>query len=112
MYEGGFCIGVRDDNYKIKGNAFVYNDYISKIETVASCDIKYFVNSAQPGMHLLSPQSFYPAYKTDVLEKGEYIFASAFYFATDGKEEISPKIAIQGNKVTVKQELNEKTITV
>lgn len=112
VYEGGFCIGVRDDNYKIKGNAFVYNDYISKIETVASCDIKYFVNSAQPGMHLLSPQSFYPAYKTDVLEKGEYIFASAFYFATDGKEEISPKIAIQGNKVTVKQGLNEKTITV
>jgi len=101
--EGGFSIGVRDDSYKMNGNILTYKNYISKVETVATCDFDYGIARTQPGMHLLSPQALYPAYATKVLDKGEYIFASAFYFTTDGKDEPSPDITIEGSTVTVRQ---------
>ena len=110
--EGGFAIGVRDDSYKMNNNVLTYKNYISKVETVATCDFYYIIATTQPGMHLLSPQALYPAYMTKDLDKGEYIFASAFYFTTDGKEEKSPEIVIDGNTVTVKQGDNVRVINV
>ena len=61
-------------------------------------------------MHLLCPQSYYPTYFTEVLDKGEYIFATAIYFSTDGKEEESPKITV--GKELVNLEYDGKNIEI
>ena len=110
--EGGFSVGVRDDGYEMKQNTFVYKNYVSKIETVSDCEFTYIISNVQPGMHLLSPQALYPGYITEDIEAGEYIFASAVYFATDGKKEASPKLTINGNIVTVTQGDITKTVEV
>ena len=104
--EGGFSIGIKDDSFKIKGNLLIYGNYVSKIEVCATCNTKYAVNRVQPGMHLLCPQAQYPVYQTEVLDAGEYIFATAVYFSTDGKEEPSPKITLEQDSLTV--EHNQK----
>ncbi|MBP3370066.1 MAG: DUF2264 domain-containing protein [Clostridia bacterium] len=108
--EGGFSIGVRSDAYRMLRNTALYENKVSKIEVTTDVPVKYSVLASHPGMHLLCPQSIYPCYETDVLDKGEYIFACAVYFSTDGKQEPSPEISINGNKATVKQGNTVKTV--
>ena len=52
---------------------------------------------------LLQPQALYSVYKTEVLEKGEYIFATLICFTTDGNIQTSPEVIINNDAVTVNQ---------
>jgi hypothetical protein len=108
--EGGFSVGIKNDGFKIDKNTVRYENKVSKIEVVTSCSAKYLHAAAQPGMHLLCPQSIYPTYCTGVLEAGEYIFVSAVYFSTDGKEEPSPKLTLENNLVKVEYKNIVKTL--
>ena len=63
-------------------------------------------------MHLLCPQSLYPAYQTGALEAGEYLFVTSVYFSTDGKEEPAPQISIDQTTVTITLNNTKKAVTV
>ena len=101
VIEGGYSIGVKDDSFKISENLLTYRNYVSKIEVTSDCKTKYATGRVQPGMHLLCPQAQYPMYTSEALDAGEYIFAAAVYFSTDGKEEASPQITVEKTSVTV-----------
>ena len=110
--EGGFSIGVKDDGYNISENLLTYRNFASKILLTSDCKAKYNVKRGQPGMHLLCPQSLYPAYQTGALEAGEYLFVTSVYFSTDGKEEPAPQISIDQTTVTITLNNTQKTVMV
>ena len=115
VIEGGFSIGSYDDGSicEVKENfvAYSYKNSYSKIYTVSDTAFKYEVKTHAPGLHLLAPQSAYPAYITNVLDKGTYYFATIFYFTTGEKEEIQPEITLENNVVTVKyKDISKKII--
>jgi len=115
VIEGGFSIGSYDDGSicEVKENfvAYSYKNSYSKLYTVSDTAFKYEVKTHTPGLHLLAPQSAYPAYITNVLDKGTYYFATIFYFTTGEKEEIQPEIKLENNVVTVKyKDISKKII--
>ena len=65
-----------------------------------------------PSLHLLAPTSAYPVYTTDVLEAGEYIFASVFGFTDRGELADEPGISLNGNTVTVAFKGNARTVVI
>lgn len=108
--EGGFSVGIRDDAFSAEENTVCYGSTESKIAVFSEVKTKYDIHRIHPGMHLLKPQAMYPVYKTDELQKGEYLFAVLVGFSTDGKELTVPKTVIEGNTVTVKQGDTVKTL--
>ena len=101
--EGGFSVGIRDDGFKIDENRITYGKIQSQIIVKSTVEVSYDIHRIHPGMHLLQPQALYPVYKTEVLEKGEYIFATLICFTTDGNIQTSPEVIINNDAVTVNQ---------
>lgn len=115
LTEGGFSLGLWDDYRESDtvDNAFYLKNHksISFIKAVATAEISYSVLKQQPGMHLLAPFSLYPAYRTVApLDKGEYIFASAFGICDLENKPLLPNISIKSNSVTVDFNNNKYTI--
>lgn len=110
VFEGGFTLGVRNDGYKEYGNRAEYGKNVSEITVYTELKTEYVIERSHPGMHLLAPQSIYPAYRTDALKKGEYLIATLVYFATDGIIEEKPVVEISGKRITVID--GDETITV
>ena len=109
--EGGFCVGVTDDGVEFDGGAITYGTTVSSIEVVSSVPVKLGPRTIHPGMHNLCPLAYYPTWRTeDLLEAGEYIFVSTVFFSTEEKPEDKPRIAIEGNTVTVSFDGNAKKI--
>ena len=106
VIEGGFSVGSYDDGaIEEKNEAFVayrYKNRYSALYTVSETPFKYEIRYNMPGLHILAPQSAYPAYVTDILAKGTYYFASVFYFTTGEISAEKPEITINGNEVYVK----------
>ena len=116
VLEGGFSVGTFDDGSvtDITAEYASYSDgkgKISKMRTVSDTPFHYRTNYHMPGMHILAPGSAYPVYVTELLEKGEYRFASVFAFSTLGKidKENEPEITLDGNNLTVKYKGEVKT---
>lgn len=112
IIEGGFSLGYFDDN-----NTFTANDKgacvmradgaKSRMYTVSGTPFKYVRRNHHPGMHIMAPQSAYPAFETDVLPKGIYYFVSAFALLTD---EEMPCICVENDICRIKYRDLEKTI--
>lgn len=109
--EGGFSVGIRDDDFTVCENTVTYGNLTSKITVSTEVKTEYSVKRIHPGMHLLQPQAIYPVYTTDVLESGEYLFAVLVCFTTDGAEPQVPALRIDRNRVTVTQCGFSKTIS-
>jgi hypothetical protein len=109
--EGGFCIGVRDDAYTYSDSTLRHGNKVSKISVRGNCKTSAVLQRIHPGMHNLAPMAYYPTWQsTDMLDKGEYIFATTVFFS-DGKiptEE--PAVIVDGNTVTVSFDGKTKTL--
>lgn len=103
--EGGFAIGNDTDDFLTDtvAHTATFGSYVSYIDTVSTVPVKYSIFRAQPGMHSHKPQSLTPIYSTELLDAGEYVFATSVGFTTDGKIENNPEVTLDGNTVTVKQ---------
>ena len=112
VYEGGFSVGIRDDGFIVDQNSIAYGQVQSQIIVKSNLPTSYDIHRIHPGMHLLQPQALYPVYKTECLEKGEYIFATLVCFTTNGKKQNPPKVAVSDNKITVTYGEFEKTIKI
>lgn len=112
VQEGGFCIGTVDDSHRFKDGVLCYKNMISGIDCVSNVKVVKKLERAVPGMHNLRPMAYYPAYETEELKKGEYIFASSVFFTTDKVPETKPIVTIENNQVTVEFEDYKKTIMV
>lgn len=106
VVEGGFSIGSYDDGYvfdvKDDYGAYKYKNSYSKLYTLSNTSFQYEIKTHAPGLHILAPHSAYPAYVTDVLDKGTYYFASIFYFTTNEISDIQPELSLKDNVVKVK----------
>lgn len=115
VIEGGFSVGTYDDG-SIIDNCDSYASYsdgkklYSKMYTVSDTPFRYTTMYHMPGQHILAPASGYPAYSTDILDVGTYLFASVFFFTDNDIPETSPEISLEGNTLTVSYKGNEKTI--
>ena len=116
VIEGGFSVGAYDDstvlNVTREFASISCDGKISKIKTVASVPVNYRIDYHMPSLHLLAPTSAYPVYTTDVLEAGEYIFASVFGFTDRGELADEPGISLNGNTVTVAFKGNARTVVI
>lgn len=101
--EGGFTVGTNDDDYKAEGSSVTKGKAMSKIEALFQGPVRYSPYGTHPGMHLLNPQAIYPAYTTEVLEKGEYIIGCKVLYTSTGNAGETPQVTIKDNKVTVSQ---------
>ena len=111
VVEGGFSVGVLDDNFFAGEGEVSCGEQVSTIAAVSSVPCTLGNEASHPGMHLLKPRAIYPCYRTDVLPKGSYLFASVVYYSTDGKkEESSPAVTVSDGSVTVSYE--GKTVTI
>ena len=108
--EGGYSVGIRDDGFKTFENSVVYGNIKSQIIVKSEVETKYDIHRIHPGMHLLQPQAMYPVYKTEILPKGEYIFATLVCFTTDGREHTMPDVKIDGENISLNQ--NGKIINI
>ncbi|MEE0898623.1 MAG: DUF2264 domain-containing protein [Acutalibacteraceae bacterium] len=108
--EGGFSVGIQDDNYTAEQNTVTYRNLRSEILVFSNTCAKYEIRQIHPGMHLLKPQALYPVYKTDVLPEGEYLFASLICFTSNGEKSPAPTIQTDENQITVTQDGYSKTI--
>ena len=109
--EGGFCIGVTDDNVQFEQSKITYGNTVSSIEVVSDVPVKLSSRPAHPGMHNLSPLAYYPVWRTEPLARGEYLFVSTVFFSTKEMPQSKPEIAIEGNAVTVRFGDFKKTVT-
>lgn len=110
VYEGGFSVGIRDDGFIVDQNSIAYGQVQSQIIVKSNLPTSYDIHRIHPGMHLLQPQALYPVYKTECLEKGEYIFATLVCFTTNGSKQIAPKVEINGENISLNQ--NGKIINI
>lgn len=110
VMEGGFSIGLLCDNYISEESRISYGDYRSSIRVFCKEKITYTPKKSHPGMHLLAPQSIYPAYQTEVLAPGEYLFCSIVYFSADGKWTKEPEVLVGDGEVRITMSGAEKTI--
>ncbi|MBQ7321006.1 MAG: DUF2264 domain-containing protein [Clostridia bacterium] len=113
IYEGGFSVGLWDDyrESRTEGSGFsLWNrELISHIGTAASVPVKFAERRPQPGMHLLAPFAAYPAYRTDILPAGEYLFASVIGIHDRSAAVTLPYIAMNGCAVTLTLEDHVET---
>lgn len=103
--EGGFCIGVTDDNVQFDGGRITYGQALSSIDVISDVPVILGSRTIHPGMHNLRPLAYYPTWTTEnMLEAGEYLFVSTVFFSTDRRPESSPEITVDGEGVTVRFE--------
>jgi len=111
VLEGGFSVGVLDDNFFVGKGEVRCEKQVSTIDVTATVNCTLTNEASHPGMHLLKPRAFYPCYKTGALNKGTYYFAATVYYSTDGKkEEQKPEINIENGIVTVSYNGKTKTV--
>ena len=116
VIEGGFSVGTFNDGSVIDINEerAIFTDGKDKksmISTVSSVPVRYRIDYHMPAMHILAPVSAYPVYTTDVLDAGEYLFASVIGFTTEGDFSVRPEITLAGTKLSVKYKDISKKIT-
>ena len=100
--EGGFCIGVSDDNVQLDPGKVTYGNTVSSIEVLSNEPVKLGTRTPHPGMHNLCPLAHYPMWSTkQPLSPGEYVFVSTVFFSTEKAPEIKPDVQLDGNTVTV-----------
>jgi hypothetical protein len=103
IYEGGFSVGLWDDyrESRAEGSGFsLWNrELISHIGTAASVSVKFAERRPQPGMHLLAPFAAYPAYRTEILPAGEYLFASVVGIHDRDAAVALPTVVLDGSDV-------------
>lgn len=102
VLEGGFSVGILDDNFYAGAGKVVRGRELSTISVVSDVPCTLENEAAHPGMHLLKPRSIYPCYRTEALEAGTYRFAATVYYATDGKTEEPPQVAMDEHGVTIR----------
>jgi hypothetical protein len=104
ILQGGFSVGPWDDGSESDfGQSAWYTDgkgKFSLIHTVSQTPFRYCIKRHTPGLHLLAPQSGYPAYTTDVVEAGTYRLASVFYFGNHLPETL-PQLTLEQNRLAV-----------
>ncbi len=98
--EGGYSIGLDDDAYEYENGVLRYRDLTSVIAPVSDTELRLRLETHTPERHILSPQSKYPVYETDILVPGEYFFASAVAFS-QGEEYALPELTLNGRVLTV-----------
>lgn len=97
--EGGFSLG-RWDDYKPKKTgknliAVENHEYISVIMAVSPVALRFCTEDPQAGYHLYAPLATYPMYITEeLLQPGNYIFASACAVGKKPSEMELPKLKI------------------
>lgn len=102
MTEGGFCVGVTDDNVQFEQGKIFYGDTLSSIEVISEFPVTLGSRTIHPGMHNMSPLAYYPVWATEnMLEAGEYLFVSTVFFSTENKPQSKPEIRIENNTVIV-----------
>ncbi len=105
LREGGYAIGLWSDYRECSEESGIFSirneTQMSIVKTVATTDFKYVNKQPQPGMFSSAPLAVYPAFDTDVLGAGEYIFASAFAVFDVGADYELPSITIEGGRVNV-----------
>ena len=105
--EGGFSVGLYNDNHNnvIEKNSCTVmdnNGKQSRLSVFTDQNIKYTVLRHHHGMHILAPQSEYPAYTTDVLEKGTYYFATLCSFTDNISFPELPCVKLCGNVLKIR----------
>lgn len=101
VVEGGFSVGVQDDDFTAGKGTVRYREQISRISVVSDVPCTLANEAVHPGRHLLMPRAIYPCYRTGVLPAGTYRFAVTVCFVTDGREEEPPLVTMRGGRVTV-----------
>ena len=102
VLEGGFSIGLLDDDFFAGKGIVTYKNQVSTISVISDVHCELGNEAAHPGMHLLKPRSIYPCYQSDILQAGTYYFATIVYFSTDGKtEEMKPNIRFGSSNIYV-----------
>ena len=104
VQEGGFSIGVLDDQFSAGDGQVRNGNEISFIDVIADVPCKLGNEAAHPGMHLLKPRSVYPCYTTQVLEKGTYYFAVTVCYVTDGQIGSAPRIQLGSEGIAIEHE--------
>ena len=109
--EGGFCIGVTDDNVQFDGGVITYGNTVSSIEVISDVPVTLGSRTIHPGMHNMSPLAYYPVWSTEnMLDTGEYLFVSTLFFSTANKPQSKPEIRINNDTVTVEFNGMEKEV--
>lgn len=101
VLEGGFSVGVFDDHFYAGAGKVSAGDEISTISVLSDVPCTLANEAAHPGMHLLKPRSLYPCYRTRPLPAGAYRFAVTVYYATDGRQEVPPRITMRADRVKI-----------
>lgn len=96
VVEGGFSVGVEDDDFLAGAGIVRRGKQVSTIAVSGTVTGELGNEAAHPGMHLLKPRSLYPCWRTGVLEPGTYVFATTVYYSTDGTlEKDTPTICLE-----------------
>lgn len=101
VVEGGFSIGVLDDNFEAGQGLVRCGSQVSTIAVRADVACVLENEASHPGMHLLKPRSLYPCYRTGTVEPGTYLFGTTAYYSTDGMLEQETPVIQLGDMVTV-----------
>ena len=103
--EGGYSVGLWDDyreSQKETNGFSIWNKkLISHLFTVSDVPICFEERRPQPGMHLLAPFAAYPLYRTELLKKGSYLFASVVGIHDAPYDLPLPTISKNGGNITV-----------
>lgn len=101
--EGGFSIGLWDDFRRFdsgeEGVLLTGSGLKSAMKTVSDVSFDYTEMQPQPGMHLSAPFAAYPAFRTGILSKGTYVFASVFGIHRSQAETVFPQLALDGKRL-------------
>lgn len=112
--EGGYAIGLDSDYRDKREENRAFSSFSEKltsvVKTVATVATRYSTEMPQPGCFSSAPRAVYPLYETDVLEAGEYIFASAFAVLDVGATYELPSLELNGDKVNVSYK--SKTVSI
>ena len=112
--EGSFSVGIDSDafNTDVLAHTATFGKHVSYIDTVSDVPVKYIIMRAHPGMNSHKPHCLIPIYSTELLEPGEYVFATTLCFTTDGVIENNPVVSVKDGVVTVEQGDIKKVIKV
>ncbi len=110
VMEGGFTVGITDDNYIAEENRAYYGEEKSEIYVESDVPVTLLPKLAHPGMHLLKPQAIYPTYKTGLLDAGEYLFVTSVCYVSKGDITDRPQIKREEGKIIISQGETEKTV--
>lgn len=98
--DGGFSIGYFDDSHTFFEDTLVYGNKISRIVPFGIAG-KVTKGAISPGMHLLCPQAGYPRFISEKLTAGNYIFAVAVGFSTNGSLCDAPTVKLFKDRAKV-----------